>query len=103
MYSSFFDGHHPSDLCWSIQFKDGQSIDIKMTDAAKVNDWIRVIQTIIGNYNNTNSYNNNNNTNNTINDNMNNNTNNNNNVNININSNMNVNSQDIEPIDIITS
>lgn len=49
--SSFLEGYHQPELCWSIDFVGGKSIDIKMTDVNKVNDWIKVIQIILNNYN----------------------------------------------------
>jgi hypothetical protein len=62
-YSSFLDGRHQAELCWSLECDSGRVIDIKvrriplaslltsllsqMTDAAKVVEWVRVVEKIL--------------------------------------------------------
>jgi hypothetical protein len=67
IYSSFLEGHHSPELCWSLECESGRTIDIKvsqslrsmtlanvlslmlcqMTDAGKVQEWVHVIEALI--------------------------------------------------------
>mmetsp|Transcript_4995 Transcript_4995/g.7632 ORF Transcript_4995/g.7632 Transcript_4995/m.7632 type:complete len:178 (+) Transcript_4995:34-567(+) len=44
--SSFLDGRHPSELCFTMDFKNGRSIDFKMLHPSKVEDWVKVVSAI---------------------------------------------------------
>jgi hypothetical protein len=67
LYSSFLEGRHATELCWSLECESGRTIDIKvskraiarpafsphlssslqMADAGKVAEWVHVVEVLL--------------------------------------------------------